>query len=67
MLAAAKGGDLEDVVQQFERILIHQNKRKRCLLPIELFVFEAVVTLHSAAESGRRVEWVPRMKSRKSG
>jgi hypothetical protein len=26
MLAAAKGGDLEDVVQQFERILIHQNK-----------------------------------------
>jgi hypothetical protein len=26
MLAAAQGGDLEDVVRQFERILIHQNK-----------------------------------------
>jgi hypothetical protein len=41
--------------------------RKRCLLPIGLFVFEAGVALHSAGESGRRVEWVPRMKSRKSG
>src|ERR1700758_534069 len=40
---------------------------KGCLLPIGLFVFEAGVTLHSAAESGRRMEWVPRMKSRKSG
>jgi hypothetical protein len=26
MLAAAKGGDLEEVVLQFERILIYQNK-----------------------------------------
>jgi hypothetical protein len=26
MLAAAEGGSLEDVVLQFERILIHQNK-----------------------------------------
>jgi hypothetical protein len=26
MLAAAKGGDIEEVVLQFERILIHQNK-----------------------------------------
>jgi hypothetical protein len=26
MLAAAHGGDLEEVVIQFERILIHQNK-----------------------------------------
>jgi hypothetical protein len=26
MLTAAKGGDLEEVVLQFRRILIHQNK-----------------------------------------
>jgi hypothetical protein len=26
MLAAARGGDLDDVVQQFERILFQQNK-----------------------------------------
>jgi hypothetical protein len=26
MLTAAKGGSLEEVVRQFERILIHQNK-----------------------------------------
>jgi hypothetical protein len=26
MLAAAEGGSLEEVVRQFERIFIHQNK-----------------------------------------